>query len=192
MNTRLLKILPLVLLIPLFSNGQKRYELKKCIETYKWQYVQSCVFPADTAEMMKAVGAWMYLNDFSYNGKTDSSLTFSRPISYGGVVMDIPWEEQWFYNKFKYLKHKTTGIVTVRVGFQKVKHGMDISVIAYTRDPRSTIYDECYMPLVEPLMREYLFAALDFEVPIWPEELDAAVERYNTTQIYPDRKLALR
>lgn len=192
MHKSLFKTLLFLLLIPLLSQGQNRHELKKCIETYKWQYVQKCVFPADTADMKKAVAAWMYLNDFSYNGQTDSSVTFSRPISYGGVVMDIPWEEQWFYNKFKYLKHKTTGIVTVRVGFQKVKHGMDINVIAYTRDPRSTIYDECYMPVVEPLLREYLFEALDFEVPIWPEELDQAVERYNITQIYPDRKLALR
>ncbi|MFT4526790.1 MAG: hypothetical protein ACI9FU_002158 [Granulosicoccus sp.] len=188
----LLNISLLLLLIPLLSQGQKRHELKKCIETYKWQYVQKCVFPADTSDMKKAVAGWMYLNDFSYNVQTDSSVTFSRPISYGGVVMDIPWEEQWFYNKFNYLKRRTTGIVTVRVGFQEVKHGMDISVIAYTRDPRSTIYDECYMPVVEPLLREYLFAALDFEVPIWPEELGQAVEDYNTSQIYPDRKLALR
>ncbi len=182
----------LVVFLPLFTNGQKRQELKKCIETYKWQYIQQCVFPADTPDMKKAVAAWMYLNDFSYNGQTDSSITFSRPISYGGVVMDIPWEEQWFYHKFKYLKHKTTGIVTVRVGFHQVKNGMDISVIAYTRSRHDTIYDECHMPRIEPQLREYLFAALDFQVPIWPEELGLAVEKYNTAQIYTDRKLALK
>lgn len=192
MKTPLLKILVILLLVPLFSNAQKRRELKKCIETYKWQYMQRCVFPADAAEMKKAVAGWMFLNDFSYNSQTDSSLTFSRPISYGDVLMDIPWEEQWFYEKFKYIKHKTTGIVTVRVGFHEVKHGMDISLIAYTRHPDSLVYDECYMPVVEPLLREYLFSALDFEVPIWPQALGEAVDQYNTTQIYPDRKLALR
>jgi hypothetical protein len=192
MTKRLLKIIFLFFLIPFFSYGQKRRELKKCIETYKWQYVQSCVFPADTADMKKAVAAWMFLNDFSYNGQTDSSLTFSRPISYGGVLVDIPWEEQWFYDKFKYLKHKTTGIVTVRVGFYDVKHGMNFNFTAYTRNRNNSFYNECFMPSIEPLLRDYLFSALDFEVPIWPDELGKAVGRYNITQLYPDRKLALR
>ena len=192
MQKSLLKTLFFFLFIPLLSQGQNRHELKKCIETYKWQYVQKCVFPADTSDMKKAVAGWMYLNDFSYNAQTDSSVTFSRPISYGGVKMDIPWEERWFHEQFKYLKHKTTGVVTVRIGFHQVKHGMDISVIAYTRSRHDTIYNQCRMPSIEPQLREYLFAALDFQVPIWPEELGLAVEQYNTAQIYPDRKLALR
>jgi hypothetical protein len=48
------------------------------------------------------------------------------------------------------------------------------------------------MPSIEPLLRDYLFSALDFEVPIWPDELGKAVDRYNITQLYPYRKLALR
>ena len=185
-------VLIVLILLNLSAFSQSRVELKKCIDTYRSQYVQRCIIPAEDEEIRKGIASWMFINDFSFNAQTDSSVTFSRPISYGGVEIDIPWQEQWFCEKFQYQKHKYTGVVTVRVGIHEVKHGKDISVLAMVRKRGSNVYDECRMQHLEPELRDYLFSFLDFEVPIWPESLAEAVDRYNITQIYPDRKLSLR
>lgn len=181
-----------LLTIPLLSMGQSRRELKKCIDTYRWRYVQNCVLPADTEDVKKAVAAWFYLDGWSYNSQTDSSVTFSKSMKYMNVDLNQSWEDAWLAHWYSPTRHKYNGIVTVRVGVHDVKHGKDISVVAYTRERWTGENVECLVPHVEPDLRDYLFAALNFEVAVWPQELGEAVDRYNSIQIYPDRRLALR
>ena len=192
MKKTLFRFLFLFLIVPFFSSGQSRRELKKCIETYKWRYVQNCVFPADTAEMINAVAGWLYLDGWSYNAQTDSSVTFSKSMRYMNVDLNQSWEDEWLAHWYSPTRHRYNGIVTVRVGIHEAKYGKDLSVIAYTRERNGGENVECLVPHVEPELREFIFRALHFEVPIWPEELGAAVDQYNSAQLYPDKRLALR
>jgi hypothetical protein len=132
-----------VLIAPLFSVGQTRHDLKKCIQTYRDQFVEQQAIQTNEAALKKQIATYMILDDYDFMTQTDSSVTFSKYNDWGPEVYVEPtWEDAIFMNPYAYFNQTKLGLVTISIGWYYTDDGMDIWAESYFRstahsDPRT-------------------------------------------------------
>ena len=179
-----------LLLVGSVSFAQERAILKKCIKSYREQFVEERAIQTEAPDLKKMIATYMILDGFDFQGQTDTSITFSQYNEWGREVYVEPtWDDALFMDPYYYFNQTKLGLVTITIGWYHTKEGMDIWAESNFRakaysDPRTCVMFNLYKPL-----RNYLFRNLDGRQPDWPEELLSAVNSYNAERENPRRRL---